>query len=80
MPGMLFAKLRTPQDFSQAAKTISPEDVAASIVCGPDPKPYIKAIQECLEMGFDGVALHQIGPDQRGFLDFWDRELKNKFP
>ena len=79
MPGTLFTRLSTPADFSRAAASVSVEDVAASIVCGPDPGSYLEAITDCLEAGFDGVALHQIGPDQEGFLDFWERELKGAF-
>ena len=78
MPGTLFTRLSTPAEFSQAAKSVSVDDVAASIVCGPEPEPYLEAVHECLEAGFDGVALHQIGPDQGGFLDFWKRELKGR--
>lgn len=79
MAGTLFTKLATPVDFSEAAKDVSVSDVAASIVCGPDPEPYRRAIQECLDAGFDAVALHQIGPDQSGFLNFWDAELRAQF-
>lgn len=79
MPGTLFAQLKTPAEFSRAAMDVSIEDVAASIVCGPDPSLYRAAIEDCLEAGFDGVALHQIGPEQRGFLDFWQRELRGEF-
>lgn len=79
MPGTLFARLETPADFSLAAREVGLEDVAASIVCGPDPSIYKAAIEECFQAGFDGVALHQIGPDQRGFFDFWQRELRGEF-
>jgi hypothetical protein len=30
------------------------------------------------DAGFDDIALHQVGPDQRGFLEFWERELAPK--
>jgi coenzyme F420-dependent glucose-6-phosphate dehydrogenase len=72
----LFAHLETPADFEKACAPITEEDVAAAIVCGPDPLRYRAAINACLAAGFDGVALHQIGPDQEGFFDFWQRELK----
>lgn len=75
MPGTLFAELATPSEFAQAASSVSVQDVAASIICGPDPGPYRAAIQECLDAGFDAVALHQIGPEQDAFVDFCRREL-----
>ena len=76
LEGTQFARLKTPSDFEQACRHIREDDVAAAIVCGPDPEPYKEAIAGCLNAGFDGVALHQIGPDQDGFFGFWQRELQ----
>jgi len=42
---------------------------------GPDPQPFLDEIAKFVEAGFDHVYLHQVGPDQAGFLDFWEREL-----
>jgi G6PDH family F420-dependent oxidoreductase len=78
LPGNLFSGLETPREFSEAAKQVRLDDVRASIVCGPDPRRYVEAVQECFQAGFQGVALHQIGPDQVGFFRFWERELRPK--
>jgi hypothetical protein len=48
-----------------------PEDT----VLGPNPAPYLKAIQAYQESGFDHVYLHQIGPNQEGFIKFFKNEL-----
>ncbi len=76
LDGTLFAQLATPLECDRAVSGITEDDVGAAIVCGPDPLPYRRAIEECYEAGFDAVALHQIGPDQRGFLEWWGEELK----
>ena len=76
LEGTQFANLRTPAEVEQACSEIRREDVAAAIVCGPNPAPYLEAIESCRLAGYDGVALHQIGPDQSGFFDFWQRELR----
>lgn len=76
LEGKAFAQLSTPEDVERACQSITEEEVGAAIVCGPDPLEYRQAIDECLAAGFDGVALHQIGPDQGGFFSFWQRELK----
>lgn len=75
LDGSGFASLQTPADFEEACREISEDDVAAAIVCGPEPLRFREAIDSCLKAGFDGVALHQIGPDQAGFFQFWKREL-----
>lgn len=79
MPGTYFTCLATPREYQEAAREVSRQDVAASIVCGPDQARYIEAISECFEAGFDAVALHQIGPDQTGFLRFWKEKLSAHF-
>lgn len=53
--------------------------MAEEIICGPDPEPYLAAIQEYAEAGFEHVSLHQIGPDQSGFFDFYQREIRPRF-
>lgn len=75
LPGTTFARLSTPAEFSEATRSVSRDDVAAAVVCGPDPESYKREIQQCLDAGFDAVALHQIGPEQAGFLEFCAREL-----
>ena len=54
------------------------DDIAGQIICGPDPEPVLEAIRSYEEAGLDHIHLHQIGPDQQGFLDFWQRELAPK--
>ena len=76
LEGNRFAELRTPSEVEKACQSVRVDEVAAAIVCGPDPQAYRQAIDSCLQAGYDGVAFHQIGPDQNGFLEFWSRELR----
>lgn len=75
MEGDLFTRLSHPADYREAARGVTVDDVRASIVCGPDPAPYLQELRLCLEAGYDGVALHQIGPCQTEFLDFLKGEI-----
>ena len=47
-------------------------------MCGPDPQRHVEAIQEYVKAGFDHVGVHQIGPDQEGFMRFYAREVLPK--
>ena len=38
-------------------------------------EPHLAKIRAYLDAGFDRVYIHQVGPDQTGFLDFARREL-----
>lgn len=75
LPGPLFTELAQPYYFEQAAQMVSEEQVAEKVPCGPEPEPILAAIQEYADAGIEHVSLHQIGPDQAGFFDFYEREL-----
>jgi G6PDH family F420-dependent oxidoreductase len=78
IPGQLAQDLPTPAHFEQAATLATPDDVAAQIICGPDPGPVIEAIRSYEDAGLDQVHLHQVGADQEGFFRFWEDELAPK--
>lgn len=77
--GELSQELPLPRHFEQAAMMVREEDIAQSVVCGPDPEKYHQRIREYTDAGFDHVFLHQVGPDQEGFFDFAKREILPKY-
>jgi len=77
--GSYFLELPLPAHFEEAAEVLDTDDIGESIVCGPDPERHRAAIQEYVEAGFDHVYVHQIGPDQEGFFDFYEREVLPSF-
>jgi G6PDH family F420-dependent oxidoreductase len=68
-------ELPVPAHFEQLAQMVTPDAVAEAVVCGPDPEPMLEKIRAFEEAGFENVYLHQVGPDQAGFLQFAEREL-----
>jgi hypothetical protein len=61
--------LPTTAGFAGATQYVRPEDVAESIVCGPDLDEVVEAVRPFWEAGFTDVALVQIGGDtQEKFL------------
>jgi hypothetical protein len=55
------------------------EDIASAIVCGPNPERHRAAIQEFVDAGVSNVYVHQVGKDQAGFVEFYQREILPKF-
>ena len=78
LEGELSQELPMPAHFEQASAKVTPDDVAESITCGPDPEKHASAIREYLDAGFDEVYVSQVGPDQQGWLDFFVREVRPK--
>jgi G6PDH family F420-dependent oxidoreductase len=70
------AELPGPKSFERASASVTEEDVAASIPCGPDLHKYVAAVREFIDAGFTHVAVVQIGARTQGpFLDFAEKEL-----
>lgn len=79
LPGQLGQELPLLRHFQQATQLVTEEHVAEAIVCGPDPEKHAQAIGEYVDAGCDHVYVHQVGPDQEGFLDFYRREILPRF-
>jgi coenzyme F420-dependent glucose-6-phosphate dehydrogenase len=77
--GSHFLELPLPAHFEEATEMLDPDDIAESVVCGPDPERHRAAIQEYVDAGYDHVYIHQVGPDQDGFFDFYEREVLPAF-
>ncbi len=73
--GQLHSDLPTPTHFQDVVKAMGEPKVPESTPLGPDPKPYLKAIQKLQEDGFDHIYIHQVGPEQEGFLQFFKSKL-----
>lgn len=77
--GELGQELPTPAHFEQAAQMVTEDDVAEQVVCGSDVQKYHQAIQEFVDAGFDHIYIHQIGPDQQGFIEFAKQNILPEF-
>jgi len=75
LPSPLSQELRAVAHFDQVAKEVTEAQVAQSLVCGPDPQRHWDAIQEFVTAGYDHVYVHQVGPDQKGFFDFYAKQI-----
>jgi coenzyme F420-dependent glucose-6-phosphate dehydrogenase len=75
MQGAVLAELSRPSQFAEVAKLVREDDVAAAVVCGPDLDRHVAAIQRFVGAGFDTVYVHQVGPDQAGFLAAYREEV-----
>ena len=75
LEGQFKNELPRPAHIEQASKSVTPEMIKKEIVCGPDPLRHLHGIAEFVTAGFDHVYVHQVGPDQEGFMRFYEREV-----
>ena len=74
--GQIAQELRRPADFEAVAEHVTQEKSTKHTPVGPDVEAYVDAVREAAKAGFDHIGIHQVGPDQDGFLEFWARELR----
>lgn len=76
MPASLLTELARPTHFEEVAELVTTDALARSVVCGPDPEAMARAVLRFAAAGFTRVYVHQVGPDQEGFFDHWEREVR----
>jgi len=75
MGGALGQELATTSHYEAVAELVSEDDIAETVVCGPDPERHLEPIRAFEQAGFDHVLVHQIGPDQDSFLRFYAEKI-----
>ena len=70
------AELPSPQSFDAASESVTEDDVAKQIPCGPDVDAHVAAVRTFVDAGFTHVAVVQVGGDtQDAFLEWAEHEL-----
>ena len=75
--GMRFPKgdIRSPFEFEQMAKLVRPEDFEGRMIISADPDVHRAYIQRYVDLGFDRVYLHNVGRNQREWIDVFGRDV-----
>jgi len=73
--GEVSQELPNPSQFTDLAKSVTEDQIAESILCSPDAGQHLERIQQYADAGYDHVYIHQVGPDQDGFIDFMARDV-----
>jgi coenzyme F420-dependent glucose-6-phosphate dehydrogenase len=76
--GSASQELPLPSDFEELVEGREADDLEGTLTMGPDADEYLKELSDYEEAGYTHTYIHQIGPDQQGFLDFARRELLNR--
>ncbi|MGV9930961.1 LLM class F420-dependent oxidoreductase [Streptomyces olivaceoviridis] len=71
LPGEMGQVLPSPRHFEQLQELVTEDMVREKSVCGDDVDEHVSALKAFADAGFDRVYVNQIGPDQRGFFDFY---------
>lgn len=78
--GMRFPKsdIRSPFELEQIARMVRPEDFEGRMVISADPDVHRAHIQSYVDLGFDRIYLHNVGRNQREWLEVFGRDVLPK--
>jgi G6PDH family F420-dependent oxidoreductase len=78
--GMRFPRsdIRSPFEFEQLARLVRPEDFEGRMLVSADPDVHRAGIQRYLDLGFDRIYLHNVGRNQREWIDVFGRDVLPK--
>jgi coenzyme F420-dependent glucose-6-phosphate dehydrogenase len=68
-------ELRRPEDFDTATRHVRPEDMREGILVSADSGWHAARLAELIALGVDEIQLHQVGPDQEGFIETFGRDV-----
>jgi G6PDH family F420-dependent oxidoreductase len=70
--------IRSPFELEQLARMVRPEDFDGRMPVSADTDVHRAYIQSYLDLGFDRIYLHNVGRNQREFLDVFGRDVLPK--
>ena len=75
--GMSFPKqdIRNPEDFEAMAKLVRPEHFMGRVLMTADLDEHREHIQHFVDLGFTEVYVHNVGRNQREFIQAYGREV-----
>ena len=78
--GMRFPKsdIRSPFELEQIAKMVRPADFEGRMLVTADLDAHRAGIQRYLDLGFDRIYLHNVGRNQREWLEVFGRDVLPK--
>ncbi|MFT3797513.1 TIGR03557 family F420-dependent LLM class oxidoreductase [Microbacterium sp.] len=70
--------VRSPYDFEQLVRSVTADDVRAGMLVSADPDAHRARIQQYADLGFTRIYLHNVGRNQREWLEVFGREVLPK--
>ena len=67
--------IRSPHVFEQIARMVGPEDFKGRLLISEDPDEHRKAIQKFADLGFDRIYLHNVGVEQKEWIETFGADV-----
>lgn len=75
LPNSVMTDLAHPSQIADAATHVTPDDLDGAVRISSDLGRHVEWLRGDLERGFDGLYLHEVGPEQERFVEVFGREV-----
>ncbi|MDP8905624.1 MAG: TIGR03885 family FMN-dependent LLM class oxidoreductase [Chloroflexota bacterium] len=65
----VLAELRLPEQFAATTHSVDEKSIGQHVVAYSDPRRLVEQLSEYVELGFERIYIHHVGPDQRAFIE-----------
>ncbi|WP_106796592.1 TIGR03885 family FMN-dependent LLM class oxidoreductase [Rhizobium sp. H4] len=71
--------LRLPEEFDEACLKVRPEDMDEHVRISAEPHRHVEWLEADVAMGFEQIYIHNVGRNQREFIEIFGREVLPNF-
>ena len=75
LPNSVMTDLAHPSQIADAATHVTPEDLDGAVRISSDLQQHVEWLRADLARGFEGLYLHEVGPEQERFVEVFGREV-----
>ena len=75
LPNSVMTDLAHPEQIAAAAQHVTREDLDGAVRISADLDRHVEWLRGDLRRGFDGLFLHEVGPEQERFVEVFGREV-----
>jgi coenzyme F420-dependent glucose-6-phosphate dehydrogenase len=75
LPNSVMTDLAHPEQIAAAATHVTPDDLDGAVRISSDLDRHVDWLRGDVERGFDGLYLHEVGPEQERFVEVFGREV-----
>ena len=75
LPAAVAETLRTPEEFDAACARVRPEEMDEFVRISADPARHVAWLEEDMAMGFEQIYVHNVGRNQRQFIDLFGAQV-----
>jgi coenzyme F420-dependent glucose-6-phosphate dehydrogenase len=75
IPALFTERIYTPAMSEQNGSVVGADTIRQAVCISADPEEHVRFAQRYIDIGFDHLIFHSAGPDQRGFIEAYGKEV-----